>query len=105
MSGSGPSKDDVRFLGAAEVVAEAEHMAASPALGGQPLKAAFIFPGKSQFSPSLQPLPSPLLRPSFLFTHSGPQFIFGCPPLCSSGHLPESHSGHNGRREVRENPA
>lgn len=43
-----------RLLGA-----EAEHVAAGPALGGQPLKAAFIFPGKAQFSLSPQPLPAP----------------------------------------------
>lgn len=46
-------------VGTRRLGAEAEHVAASPALGGQPVKAAFIFPGKAQFSLSPRPLPAP----------------------------------------------
>lgn len=62
----------------AGVTAEVEHMASCKAS----LKAAFILPEETQ-SFCLQPLPGPLLCPSFLFTHSGPRFIFGQERLSS----------------------
>ena len=82
-------------------------MAVSPALGGQPLKAAFIFPRKSQFSLSPQPFPVPSSAlVSCLLIQGHDLFLDeNVGRLCSRGHPPEPPAGHTERREARGTPA